>query len=193
MPIRSGVGGSNRKICKTIDTFLLSLYNSEVADRAGQPHSAQIRLPNLMQSSLYHDCSRIDLDSGVVSNNAAQPAAANANLQLTLRLYKQATRITGQNRMAVSEALLRAFNADIGELSKHALEQFIRCCQRMLHRGHTGGHKQAVPRIALSGDVLTELLYGAYYCIYNGLQVPGSQVRPGLYEKMFSNDSVEYI
>ena len=90
-PIRSGVGGSNRTICKTIDTFLLSLYNSEVADRAGQPHEAQIRLPNLMQSSLYHDCSRIDLDSGVVSNNAAQtgPAAANANLQLTLRLYKQ--------------------------------------------------------------------------------------------------------
>ena len=62
-----------------------------MADRAGQPHEAQIRLPNLMQSSLYHDCSRIDLDSGVVSNNAAQtgPAAANANLQLTLRLYKQ--------------------------------------------------------------------------------------------------------
>ena len=92
----------------------------------------------------------------------------------------QAKRITGQNRMAVCEALLRAFNANIGELSKHALQEFIRCCQRMLHRGHSsggGGHKQAVPRIALNGDVLTELLYGAYYCIYNGLQVPGSQVR----------------
>ena len=169
---------------------MLSLYNSEVADRAGQPHEAQVRLPNLMQSSLYHDCSRIDLDSGVVSNNAAQPAAANANLQLTLRLYKQATRITGQNRMAVSEALLRAFNANIGELSKHALEQFIRCCQRMLHRGHAAGgmHKQVVPRIALSGDVLTELLYGAYYCIYNGLQVPGSQVRPEIHDIILFRD-----
>ena len=67
-----------------------------MADRAGQPHEAQIRLPNLMQSSLYHDCSRIDLDSGVVSNNASQtgPAAANANLQLTLRLYKQGRKAT---------------------------------------------------------------------------------------------------
>ena len=67
-----------------------------MADRAGQPHEAQIRLPNLMQSSLYHDCSRIDLDSGVVSNNASQtgPAAANANLQLTLRLYKQGRNAT---------------------------------------------------------------------------------------------------
>ena len=46
-----GVGASNRKMCKTIDTFLLSLYNSEVADRAGQPHEARIRLPNLMQVS----------------------------------------------------------------------------------------------------------------------------------------------
>ena len=73
-----------------------------MADRAGAPHEAQIRLPNLMQSSLYHDCSRIDLDSGVVSNNAAQtPAAANSGLQLTLRLYKQATRITGQGRYSV--------------------------------------------------------------------------------------------
>ena len=65
-----------------------------MADRAGLPHEAQIRLPNLMQSSLYHDCSRIDLDSGVVSSSAVAtqgsgPAAANANLQLTLRLYKQ--------------------------------------------------------------------------------------------------------
>ena len=85
--------------------------------------------------------------------------------------------------MAVSEALLRAFNANIGELSKPALEQFIRCCQRVLHRGHnvgSGGQKQQVPRIVLSGDVLTELLYGAYYCIYNGLQLPGSQVRMDL-------------
>ena len=85
--------------------------------------------------------------------------------------------------MAVSEALLRAFNANIGELSKPALEQFIRCCQRVLHRGHnvgSGGQKQPVPRIVLSGDVLTELLHGAYYCIYNGLQVPGSQVRMAL-------------
>ena len=85
--------------------------------------------------------------------------------------------------MAVSEALLRAFNANIGELSKPALEQFIRCCQRVLHRGHnvgSGGQKQQGPRIVLSGDVLTELLYGAYYCIYNGLQLPGSQVRMDL-------------
>ena len=114
----------------------------------------------------------------------AGPAAANANLQLTLRLYRQSTRVTGQNRMAVCEALLRSFNANVGELGKQALEQFVRCCQRMLHRGYSGsGHKTAAPRIALSGDVLTELLYGAYYCIYNGLQVQGSQVRP-MYVKL---------
>ena len=80
-----------------------------MADRAGQPHEAQIRLPNLMQSSLYHDCSRIDLDSGVVSNNASQtgPAAANANLQLTLRLYKQGRNATRKKSLPLVNCGLR--------------------------------------------------------------------------------------
>jgi hypothetical protein len=170
--LRGSASNAHRKLCKTIDSFLLSLYNSQVADNQGAPHETAIRLSNLTQGSLYHDGGRIDLEhvNGVGGGNVG------GSVQLTLRLYRQATRVTGQNRMVVSEALLRAFNSNIGELSKPFLDQCIRCSQRMLMRGYSGsGQRAPTPRIALSANALLELLYGAYFCIYNGLQSQGSQ------------------
>ena len=166
---------ANRKICKTIDSFLLSIYNSQVADRAGQPHETAIRLHNLAQGSIYHDGARVDLDHVSGGGSGGGRSGGPGSLELTLRLYRQATRVTGQNRMTVSEALLRAFNANVGELTKHFLDQSVRAYQRLLQRGH-GVKATSSPRVALAPNVLLEMLYGAYFCIYNGLQMQGAQV-----------------
>ena len=97
----------------------------------------------------------------------------------------------------MTEALFRIYNQTLGDLAKFSLEQFVRTVQKMLQRGgssynsyNSGGqsNQQRVTasnnnsnirktRIVLSSNVLLELLYGAYFAIYNGFQLGGSQVR----------------
>ena len=98
-------------------------------------------------------------------------------------------RIHAQNRLKVVEALFRIYNQVLGDLGKFSLEQFVRTVQKMLQRGSSSSshhNRGASPgreggggskvRIVLSPNVLLELLYGAYFAIYNGFQLGGSQV-----------------
>lgn len=76
------------------------------------------------------------------------------------------------------EGLFRTYNEVIGELPKFSLEQFVRTSQKVLQRGTVAQQDKtrARTKIVLANNVLLEMLYGAYFCVYNGFQVAGSQV-----------------
>jgi hypothetical protein len=86
--------------------------------------------------------------------------------------------VTAQNRMQLLQSILRTYNECLGDYSRSALEQFVRTWQRLLQRGSGQGkagasHQQ---RVLLNSDMLLELAYTAYFCIYNGFQVGGGQM-----------------
>ncbi len=83
-----------------------------------------------------------------------------------------------QGRMLVVESLYRTFNSGLGDYSKLAMEHFVRCTQRMLQRGGQGSAKSGLShhRVHLPAGVLVELLHAAYFSIYNGFQMAGSQM-----------------
>ena len=151
---------------RELDAFLLSLYNQLVSDSAGQPQRQPFRVETLSHSSIYHDGARI--------TDPLDPVGAATAGQH----FRQATAVNAQNRQAIAEALLRAFNGILGELSKPALTSYVRTTKAMLQRGHGGGQsqqQQQLRRVQLSPNVLLELLYGVYFCIYNGFQPAGGQ------------------
>ncbi|TRY68374.1 hypothetical protein TCAL_12213 [Tigriopus californicus] len=160
---------------RTIEASLLTLYHAELIDRAGEPTTSNVQIGSLAQSSLYHDGARVEH----ASENL--PAGVPGGLTFKLPIHPAlGSRVTALSRWLLIEGLYRVFNGVLADLSKVGVEQFARNTLRLLQRG--GGNPVAaakdkgVVRVILNGPVLQEMLYGAYFCIYNGFQTLGTQM-----------------
>ena len=154
-----------------------------------------IRIQSLSQNSIYHDGSRIE-----GANLQPPDSALNAEVIFSAQAqpnYRQITKVNAENRPQLIEGLYRfaafyrphtlemssvcffyrALNDCLGELSKTSLDQFIKSTQRLLMRGTNSIKSRGTNRVNLTPNVLLEILYGAYFAIYNGLQLGGSQVQ----------------
>lgn len=161
---------------RDIDSLLLAVYNQEATNVSGEAMRMSHVVASLSKSSIYHDSHKIG------SPGCTGLEAEMHGHKIEATSFPQISRIVAQNRPFVNEALLRSFNSRLGDMSKNSLERFISTTQKLLQRGYntTSGLKTSGPdhrrRIVLSGNILLELLYGAYFCIYNGLQSAGSSV-----------------
>lgn len=160
---------------RAIEATLLSLYHAELIDRAGEPISSTVQISSLAQSSLYHDGARVE--------TAPESLPAGGTTGFTFKLPAQpalGSRVNALTRWVLIEGLYRVFNGVLADLSKVGVEQFARNTLRLLQRG--GGNpvaaakERGVVRVILNGPVLQEMLYGAYFCIYNGFQTLGTQM-----------------
>lgn len=163
------------KICKTIDAFLLAVYNTEVIEQqslratannaANMPVNPLIRpvfvkVPPLASSSNYHDSSRLE------SEDKLDQRPSGLAFQFEMCAFEES--LTASNRPKVFKVLLQTFNRHSVEISKFGLDQFVRATLKTLDCGY--GQPNS-PRIQLDAAVLQELLFGAYVCMYNGFQV----------------------
>ncbi|KAG7307594.1 hypothetical protein JYU34_007815 [Plutella xylostella] len=161
-----------RKICRCIETLLISIYNYEVVDEAGKPKVVSFRLPSLAQSSIYHE--PMSLGPQFLTESALRRWEECDTKLVRWGPLPQVQSLHAQNRLKVMSALLFVYNRNSSLLQKLSLRHFCIAASRIVTQGFqqhkNGSHSSSynsTPRIPVSPHFLIELVEGIYYAMFN--------------------------
>ncbi|XP_041977174.1 hyccin [Aricia agestis] len=162
------VAQGNTKLCRSIETLLIGLYNFEVVDENGKPKVVSFRLPSLAQASIYHE--PLSLGSQFLTESALRRWEECNTKLISWGPHPQVELINAQNRLKVMAALLFIYNRQLSLLSKLAMRHLCIAASRIATQGFY--KKEATPantiqRIPVTSNFLLELIEGTYFAMFN--------------------------
>lgn len=167
---------SSPKMYPAVETLIVSLYNLEVIDSAGQPCVKSFRVPSLAQSSIFHDSSNLE-QSFVAESSLRRWEECNTKLVCWGPL-PQVEALNAQNRQRICTALVFLYNQQIAAVHTQGVEHGLRTVSKLVSQGFqpSGARTSTdsdslvstlstLPRIIMSSTLLLELLHVVYHAL----------------------------
>ncbi|XP_055917942.1 hyccin isoform X2 [Eupeodes corollae] len=173
----NSVAMGDKKGCRSVETLLICIYNSEITAEDGTPKVVSFRLPLLAHASIYHEEKNLPLTD-------LRRWEENCNREIKWGPFSQIESINAQSRMKVMTALLFSYNHHLSLTQKNTLLHLCRMASQIVNQGFTKpGHAHRTsygsdptnvlvprppPRIPLSSNFLVELVHAIYFAMFNG-------------------------
>ncbi|XP_071149828.1 hyccin-like [Mytilus edulis] len=189
----SSLSVNGKKSCGGVEALLLAAYNLDIVSSDGKPKIKTFRIPSFGQPSVYHEpsaLSSLSLSESALSRyDHTEPEIWRSGP------YPQYEAINGQNRQSILSYLLQCYNSCISDLSELSHQMYCKACSRLATTGfddlsdisctvkpsasfhlqdspppqskrksHVG---ELLPRIAISPTLMTEMVSGLYYIMFN--------------------------
>ncbi|CAG0923108.1 unnamed protein product [Notodromas monacha] len=139
--------------CKSLEVFLLGIYNKEVYSEVGTPKPLlKFRFPSLALGSIYHDPSL--LQSNMLTDAALRRLETGHCVQLGP--FPQVAKLDGENRTSVLSAILYCYSCHMTSYGRAALIIYKSFCITC------SSFHQVAPQILL------HLISCVYYALYKG-------------------------
>ena len=211
--LKSGLTLKDKKF-QCLDVILLGIYNLEVVDEDGNPVDRKFRIPLLSKPSVYHEPSAhtIQSQSAAVLTEHALMKLENGPSDMVLSSfgpYTEFDQICASTRMTILTVLLKVYNQNLSSVPKESLRSVCRTVLKIIpcsstskgpdqlftptnnHSNGTSSFKDIIsktgPRIHLSPELLVELAYSVYFCLYNDVVLEGRRALDRIHSNALYN------
>lgn len=192
----NAIAHSDKKTSRSIEAFIIGVYNLEIVDDNGQPKVLSFRLPSLAQSSIFHE--PVSLGPASLTESSLKRLEQRDSQLVRCGPLQPVDKLVAQNRLSVLSELLFSYNKHISLLSKSSMETLEKICKvssKIVTQGFSkstnGGVEmyrrsslvlmnsdnvpRVLPRITVSSSFLCQLLYGLYFAMFNGFKYEALQ------------------
>lgn len=185
----------DRQVCHSVETLLIGIYNLEIIDKSGQPKVISFRIPSIAQASIYHEPNSL-CRAFLTETCLRRWEECNSKL-VNWGPLPQVEFLNAQNRLRVVTALVFIYNRQLGRLSNTSLEHLCKVSSKLVSQGFhsSGAHvrlsvdsdsshtSNLTPRIALSSQLLLEILHALHYALFDGNVTSATQALEDMYNR----------